>query len=262
MSVSKKIGFGMRGALPSDAEESRIIPFILSTPQKDRHGTILNQSAWELDNYKLNPIVAYQHNLSGGMCTDPTPDSIIGKSIKIGTEGRGNDKILVAEAQFEEAAMNPLAEKVFRKILFGSMSRSSVGFLEVGHGQYGINEEAQGQPGETYYFTGQELLEWSVVNIPSNPGAGKRDMMRKMREEGYAVLMYAFKELGGNFRLSQIEQMRVCDILDLLDGKDLELKTKDPEEVAELIADPQAQKDTADMIARHQEYRKNVVNSR
>ena len=249
----------MRGDLPANAEESRIIPFILSTSEKDRHGTILNQSAWELDNYKLNPIIAYQHNLSGGMCTDATPDSIIGKSIKIGTEGRGNDKILVADAQFEDADMNPLAEKIFRKILFGSMSRSSVGFIEVGNGQYGVNEEAAGQPDETYYFQGQELLEWSVVNIPSNPGAGKREMLRKMREEGYTALMYAIKELGGNFRLSQIEQMRVCDILDLLDGKDLELKETDPDKVREILTDPQAQ---AEMIARQNEYRKAVTNSR
>jgi hypothetical protein len=258
MPANKKIGFGMRGAIPADAEESRIIPFILSTSEKDRHGTILNQSAWELDNYKLNPIIAYQHNLSGGMCTEANPDFIIGKSVKIGTEGRKEEKILVADAQFEDADMNPMAEKIFRKVLFGSMSRSSVGFLEVGHGQYGVNEEAQGQPGETYYFQGQELLEWSVVNIPSNPGAGKRDLLRKMREEGYSALMYAFKELGGNFRLSQIEQMRVCDILDLLDGKDLDLNETDPDRVREVLADPQAQ---ADMIARQSEYRKSLVNS-
>jgi hypothetical protein len=213
------------------------------TSQKDRHGTILNQSGWELDNYKLNPIVAYQHNLSGGMCTDADPNNIIGKSIKIGTEGSKAEKMLVAEAQFEDAEMNPVAEKIFRKILFGSMSRSSVGFLEVGHGQYGVNEEAVGQPQETYYFQGQELLEWSVVNIPSNPGAGKRDYIKKMREESYAALMYAFKELGGNFRLSQIEQLRVCDILDLLDGKDLDLRETDPDKMRKLLAENEAQKD-------------------
>lgn len=248
----------MRGTPADDAAESRILPFILSTSGKDRHRTILNQDGWELDNYRLNPIVAYQHNLNGGMCSDPNPDFVIGKSIKIGTEGKKSERLLTADAQFESADINPMAEKIFQKLLFGSMSRTSVGFLEVGHGQYGVNEEAMGQAQETYYFEGQELLEWSVVNIPSNPGAGKRDLIRKLREESYASLMYAFKELGGKFRLSQIEQMRVCDILDLLDGKDLELNETDPDKVRKTLEDEQAK---TDMIARQNEYRKLFTNS-
>lgn len=255
MPILKKFSFGERGALPAGVEESRIIPFILSTSKKDRHGTVLNQGGWELENYKRNPVVAYQHTLSGGMCSDPNPDYVIGKSVKIGTEGRGDEKMLIAEAQFETADMNPLAEKIFRKVLFGSLSRTSVGFMEVGHGQYGINDEAEGRDNETYYFQGQELLEYSIVNIPSNPDAGKREMdpildqqyhhvlQRRMREEGYGALMYAYKELGGKFRLSQIEQFRVVDILDLLDGKDLELKETDADKVRKLLADNQALKE-------------------
>jgi hypothetical protein len=70
--------------------------------------------------------------------------------------------------------------------------------------------------------------------------------------------MYAWKELGGKFRLSQIEDLRVRDILDLLDGKDLELEEKDPEKLRKLLADPEA---VADQIARLQESRKRRVNS-
>ena len=258
--LSKRYGFGTRGIIPSDAEESRIIPFVLSTFNKDRHGTVLNQDNWNLDNYRANPVIAYQHTLSGGMCTDPNPDYVIGKSISIGVGGVGLDRQLMASAHFEPAEVNPLAEKIFRKVLFGSLSRSSVGFMEVGDGAYGEGEEAEGRSEETYYFSGQELLEWSVVNIPSNPHAGKRDItMRRMREEGYIAFMYAFRELGGRFRLSEIKTMTVRDILTLLDGKDLEIKEKDPQVVREMLEDPQAK---ADHLARMQQYRKNVVNSR
>jgi hypothetical protein len=239
----KKIQFGMRGEIPADAAESRIIPFILSTYNKDRHGTVLNQDNWSLDNYRLNPVVAYQHTLSGGMCTDPNPDYVIGKSVSIGLIGAGIDRSLSASAEFEPADVNPMAEKIFRKVLFGSLSRTSVGFMEIGKGKFGEGEEAEGRNAETYYFEGQELLEWSVVNIPSNPQAGKRDLLKKMREEGYTALMYAYKELGGNFRISQIEQFRVCDILDLLDGKDIDLKENDPEKVRKLLAENSAQKE-------------------
>lgn len=257
MSITKKFQFGSIRTIPEGAEESRIIPFILSTFTKDRHGTVLNQDGWDLDNYRKNPVVAYQHNLSGGLCAEPNPDFIIGKSISLSIDGMGRDRMLVADAQFEPAEINPLAEKIFRKILFGSLNRSSVGFIPKGEGSYGQGEEAEGRENETYYFAGQELLEWSVVNIPSNPDAGTRDINRRMREEGYSALMYAFKELGGKFRLSQIEEFRVVDILDLLDGKDLDIKETNPEKIRRLLAENGALKDRIERMSQLLEYYKN-----
>jgi len=239
----KKFTYGQRGNIPKGAEESRIIPFILSTYAKDRHGTVLNQEKWELENYRKNPVVASQHNLFGGLCTEPDPNFVIGKSVRVEIEGTGVDRSLVADAQFEDAVINPLAEKIFRKIIFGSLSRSSVGFLPVGDGHFGEGEEGEGRIDETYYFAGQELLEWSIVNIPSNPDAGKRAGMRQLREEGYVALMYAAKELGSRFSLSQIEHFSVRDILDLLDGKDLELRERDPQKLRRLLAEAEARAD-------------------
>ena len=64
------------------AEETRTIPFIASTSAEDRHGTVLNQSNWDLKNYNLNPIIGYQHNVYGGdMCNAPDPDDVIGKGV-------------------------------------------------------------------------------------------------------------------------------------------------------------------------------------
>jgi len=252
-----KITFGTRGDIAADAEESRTIPFVNSTRTRDRHGTVLNQDNWLLDSYRKNPVVAYQHNLSGGMCSEPNPDFIIGKDLNPQMFRSVSDTALTGLLQFEPAEINPLAEKIFRKVLFGSLSRSSVGFMEVGEGRYGEGDEAQGRASETYYFSGQELLEWSIVNIPSNPDAGKRNM-RLLRELGYVAFMYAFRELGGKFRLSEIENMTVRDILDLLDGKDLGLRSKDPDEVREILADPAA---VADQVARMADYRKSLTNS-
>jgi hypothetical protein len=246
-----KITFGTRGDIAANVEESRQIPFVNSTRTKDRHGTVLNQEAWNLDNYRKNPIVAYQHNLSGGMCSEPNPDFVIGKDINPQIFKSVGDTALTGLLEFEPADINPLAEKIFRKVLFGTLSRSSVGFIEVGQGHYGDGEEAQGRTAETYYFEGQELLEWSIVNVPSNPDAGKRSM-HLMREQGYALFMYAFKELGGKFRLSQIENFTVRDILDLLDGKDLGLRETDPDKLRETLNDPAAK---ADMLARMQQLR-------
>lgn len=238
---SRKITFGEIRSIPKKAVEDRRIPFVLSTYTKDRHGTVLNQNGWELDNYRLNPVVAYQHNLSGNLCQAPDPDFIIGKSVKIDCEGFGQDKKLVAEAEFEPPEINALAEKVFRKLIYGSLSRTSVGFVETIKGCFGPGDERAGFPNETYYFGGQELLEWSVVNIPSNPDAGKRGTaIGKLRSDVAAGLMYAYKELGGKFSLSQLENMTVPQIMDLLDAKDLEIRTKDPEKVRKMLTEQRA----------------------
>ena len=140
--MPKTIIYGTRREPAADVAKTRTIDFVLSTYTRDSHGTVLNQDGWSLDRYRKNPVVAYQHTLSGGFCMDPNPDYIIGKSVSIGLEGEGREKCLVASVQFEPAEINPLAEKIFQKVLFGSLSRCSVGFIEVGRGKYG---EGRGQ---------------------------------------------------------------------------------------------------------------------
>lgn len=246
--MSKKITFGQVREIPESAHESRIIPFVLSTSKRDRHGTVLNQDNWILDNYRVNPIIGFMHNLYGDLCNPPDPDDVIGKSAKIDVEGKKGERQLIADAEFEPAELNLMAEKVFRKILFGSLRGASVGFLPVGHGWYGEKEEDQGNENETYYFEGQELLEWSVVNIPSNPDGAKR----MMRDQAVSAIAYVHRALGAKFRLSQIENMRVRDILDLLDGKDIEIRETDPDKVRKMLQEEQAIKAQEEIISRQQ----------
>jgi hypothetical protein len=242
--ISKKITFGMVREIPKDAEEKRVIPFILSTSTRDRHNTILNQGNWLLENYRKNPIVGYMHNLYGDMCNPPDPDDVIAKSPDIGVVEMAGVVSLQANPVFETADINLKSDKIFRKLLFGSLSAASVGFLEVGNGQYGMNDEAEGRDNETFYFAGQELLEWSVVNIPSNPDGVKRSM----RDQTAAAIAYAHRALGGKFRLSQIEEMRVRDVLDLLDGKDIEIRETDPERVRMMLREVEARKAADEII--------------
>lgn len=161
--------------IAEDVKKTRTIDFVISDSTKDRHNTVVNQNGWKLDNYKNNPVVGYQHNIYGaGMCTDPNPDMVIGKAINLRVQGGK----LMASVVFEPEAINPMAEKIFQKLLFGSLKAVSVGFIEIGEGRYGEGLEAKGAPQETYYFEGQELLEFSVVNIPSNPAAIARSPHR------------------------------------------------------------------------------------
>ncbi len=202
--------FGEVRAFAEDVETTRTIEFVISTAAKDRHRTVLNQQGWDLTNYSRNGIVGYQHNVYGGdMCIADNPDNVIGR----GSAYMEGDQ-LIGRVTFEPADLNPLAEKIFRKVLFGSLRATSVGFAEVGKGRWGDGEEARGAKSETYYFAGQELLEFSIVNIPSNPEA----VGRALRDQTSNALMYVKRALGSDHSFADIEQMTVAEVLRLLDG--------------------------------------------
>lgn len=148
------------------SKENRTVEFIISTNDKDRHGTVLNMQNWDLTNYNLNGIVGYNHEVY----STTNPDLILGVG-KAYVEGEGDDAKLIGQVTFETEDVNPLAEKIFRKVLNGTLRATSVGFTPISvNGKYG--EERGG----TYYYYGQELLEFSIVNIPSNPKAVKRSL--------------------------------------------------------------------------------------
>ena len=149
-------------------EESRTITFVASDGSRDSAHTVLNQQGWKLERFNKNPIIGYNHNIYGAWDTKDV-DFVIGK-------GRAyvEDDRLMVDITFEPKEINELAEKVYQKVLFGSINAVSVGFIPVGKGAWGKGDEAPGEPNETYYYAGQELLEISVVNIPANGNALKK----------------------------------------------------------------------------------------
>jgi hypothetical protein len=167
---------------PEDVEQTRTVRFVISTDARDRHKTVLNMDGWQLDNFNRNPIVGYQHNVYGdNMCTPPNPDDVLGPA-RAWVEVVNGRKVLMGEVTFENADINPLAEKVFRKVLNGTLRATSVGFLEVGKGKMVQDKDVNGKVvSETYYFAGQELIEFSIVNIPSNPEATRKVVINHAR---------------------------------------------------------------------------------
>ena len=208
----KKYAFGnIREFDRAKAEETRVIEFIISSSDKDRHGTVLNMKGWDLENYALNPIVGYQHNVYGrNMCYPDDPDNVLGPG-RAYLEG---DK-LIGAVEFETKDINPLAEKIFRKVLNGTLRATSVGFVEIGEGKYGEGEERMGGKNETYYFAGQELLEFSIVNIPSNPKAAGRSLAHHTD----AALGYLMQFMPEDVSMKDLKKMSVQDVFDLVAGK-------------------------------------------
>lgn len=210
-------------AFAEDIEETRTVRFIISTDGKDRHGTKLNMKGWNLDNFNRNPIVGYQHNVYGdNMCVPPNPDDVLGPA-RAWVENVGGRDMLMGEVTFEKAEINPQAEKVFRKVLNGTLRATSVGFLEIGKGKDVVEKDASGKViGKTYEFEGQELIEFSIVNIPSNPEATRKVVMNHARA-GVTML----NRIG--LPVSEIRKV-VNGILDSIEGQGIkeEVKGSDP----------------------------------
>lgn len=144
-------------------DDSREREFVISNERRDSHGTIIKMDGWDIEDYNRSGAFYYQH-----MTGMESPDNVLGpgKASKQGAE-------LVGRAYFEPEDINPLAEKILRKVDFGTLTSTSVGFMPTA-GHWGV--ERMNEDPETYYFDGAILKEFSIVNIPSNPDAIKKSL--------------------------------------------------------------------------------------
>lgn len=162
--------------------EGRRMTFVASDGTRDSAGTVLNMEGWDLNRFNSNGVIGYQHKVYGGWDDTDNPDNIIGKGrAYVETDDQGVKRLMV-DVEFEPEGMNELADKVYKKLEFGTLKAVSVGFRPIGKGSFGQGEEGVGGSRETYYFKGQELLEVSVVNIPANPNALRRGLEEAMKE--------------------------------------------------------------------------------
>lgn len=220
--------------IPKDVEDTRTLDFIINVDVKDRHKDILNYDNWQLDNFNANPIIGYQHNVYGdNMCNPPNPDDVLASGKAFVDTFRGK-RVVISSATFEPKEENPLAEKVFRKVLRKTLRAASVGILPFG-GDI-VTEYAKNAKGEivdkTNKWPGQELLEWSIVNIPANQEA----VRMSMKNHTIAALDFAARILE-DFSIKDLKQMKVQEILDAIEKKhkkadltqlELELNKPDP----------------------------------
>jgi hypothetical protein len=209
-------------------ESTRTITFTIaaeSTGREHRNKFVYNWDNWNLSKFNSNPIVGYQHNVYGdNMCLAPNPDDVIAKATA-GIDTFQGKKVLVSDATFEPAELNATAEKVFRKILWGSLNASSVGVLPVGQIKKETFKNEAGNNDYTLNFEGQELIEWSIVQIPADPQA----LRRSMKNHTMGALSF-LQRYAPQLSMNDMMQMRVDQLIAILEGADVsEIKGSDPE---------------------------------
>ena len=185
-----------------DVEQTRRLEFVASDATRDGHGTVIPPEKWDLDRFNKNGVIFYQH-----MSWSSNPDAVIGRG-----EARVEGKELIVSVTFESADLNPLAEKVFRKLLAGTLRGVSVGFMPTARGYWGTGDEDRDGKTPTYYYNGQELLEVSVVAIPSNKNALRRGM------PGERLVELVREMLGEDVDPGRLRGMTLGELEKLADG--------------------------------------------
>lgn len=126
-------------------EETFTIRGVFSTADKDRHGEIIDQRGWVLDDYLRNPVVLFAHDHF---------QPAIGKMVSLGYDEDGN---LDGEIKFA-AKEYDFARTIFELYKGGYMRAFSVGFFN----------DAVEYEGEDTVLKKNRLYEVSTVNIPAN----------------------------------------------------------------------------------------------
>lgn len=138
-----------------DVTMRTLLGMTISTEERDRVGDILRQDGADFDEYKKNPIVLFGHR---------SRELPIARTTKL-TQGKKNgEPATFADAFFAE---HDFAMEVLRLYEGGFLSASSVGFRPKSF-KVMYDEEQRFLGIE---FITWELLEWSAVPVPANPGA-------------------------------------------------------------------------------------------
>jgi len=126
--------------------------FTASTSIQDRDGEVIEASGWDLKNFKKNPVIMYAHDY---------------RSLPIGKASRVwlSDGKLKNTVSFPPEGTYEFADIVERLVDTGYLKTESVGFIPKKW------EDGDGEKAPRRTYTKQELLEISIVPVPSNPDA-------------------------------------------------------------------------------------------
>jgi hypothetical protein len=130
--------------------------------ERARQGPDLDITGLQVENYMRNPVVLWSHDMSGKTASAGLP---IGRTNRMTTT---DGKI---EVDFEFLTDDPFADRVRNAWDKGFLKAASVSWLPL--------ESEQGEDGNQRDIR-SDLLEWSIVSVPSDPDAIRQAHSRLM----------------------------------------------------------------------------------
>jgi HK97 family phage prohead protease len=126
-----------------------------STFDLDRMGERIDPAGWDFKRYMDNPVVEWAHRYD---------IPAIGKAEHIYADEKGLHGFIV----FNPKDYDPFGWGIGERVKAGVIRAGSVGFRPV---EVEIPSKEDGKDGTALIFRKQELLEFSICNVPANPFA-------------------------------------------------------------------------------------------
>lgn len=184
-------------------EEKRTVEATITSDRVDRDGEIVRPEAFKdtIGTFLDNPVVLWMH--------DPrTPPIGAIDELEI-----REDRIDAKPVRFRESGKSQLADDLFDLVAQGMLRKFSIGFRVLPGGvKFEQDDDGNDLPPEIVLA---ELLEVSLVTVPSNVDAGAKDFLRKA-----TILVEAQARHGAPGRLTSrgktvfapLDERRVLDL--------------------------------------------------
>ena len=141
--------------LTAEPEAEKGFAWTLSTFDLDRFGERIDPQGWDFKRYMNNPIVEWAHNFM-------VP--AIGKIEGLNIDSEGLHGLVV----FNDKSFDTFGWSIGERVKAGVIRAGSVGFRAL---EIEIPSKEDSKDGTSLIFRKQELLEFSICNVPANPFA-------------------------------------------------------------------------------------------
>jgi HK97 family phage prohead protease len=141
--------------LTADVEAGEGYPWTLSTFDLDRFGERIDPAGWDFKRFMDNPVVEWSHRYD-----IPAIGKIEGLTI--------DDDGLHGLVFFNDKSFDPFGWSIGQRVKAGVIRAGSVGFRVM---EIEIPAKEDSKDGTALIFRKQELLEFSICNVPANPWA-------------------------------------------------------------------------------------------
>jgi HK97 family phage prohead protease len=162
----------------SAENEGSSFAWTLSTFDLDRFGERVDPQGWDFKRYLQNPVVEWAHRYD---------IPAIGKMDNLKIDDNGLHGVVF----FNDKSFDPFAWSIEQRVKTGVIRAGSVGFRVI---EIEIPDRKTQEEGTFLIFRKQELLEFSICNVPANPFA-----LAKNNEQAKEEKSNIISPFWGNF---------------------------------------------------------------
>ena len=169
--------------LTTDSEAGQGFSWTFSTFDLDRFGERIDPQGWEFKRFMDNPVIEWAHRYD---------IPAIGKAEGVFADENGLHGVIV----FNDKEFDPFGWAIGQRVKAGVIRAGSVGFRVI---EIEIPTKEDSRDGTSLIFRKQELLEFSICNVPANPFALAKSMNNEQGTINNKSGDYAVPYWGGLF---------------------------------------------------------------